>query len=152
MTEVFGLHGAANLQWQILVHLQEHVSHVNVLASVAVLVTDCTDHEGHDLSHVVGASLCEVRVDDHGSEGDSTQGESPCLVAHQLLPGQIRLEVVIETVISSVPVDVLFQVLVSQEIISWIIECVAGSVLLAEDIRADTSKEKSVSLLTHCDY
>ena len=122
MTEVFGLHGAAYLKGQVLVHLQEHVRHVQVLATIAVLVANDTKHEGDDLSHVVRASLCEVRVDDHGGEGCPSQAKSPSLVAHQLLLAQIRFEVVVEAMICTVPVDVLFQVLVSQEIICWIID------------------------------
>ena len=50
-----------------------------------------------------------------------------------------------------VPVDVLFEVLFSQEIVGWVELCVAGRVVRSEDILADTSEEEAVSLLTHFD-
>ena len=151
MAEVFGLHGAAHLQREIVVHLQQHVRHVYVLAAVAKLVADDTEHEGNKLAHVVGTPLCEIRVDHNGGEGDSAQGQRPRLIVHQLLLAQIILEVVIKAMIRTMPVDVLLQVLVPQEIIRWIVLCVASRVMLAKDIGADTSEEKAVSLLTHFD-
>ena len=38
VTEVLRLHSAAHFKRQVLVHVQEHVRHVDVLAAVAILV------------------------------------------------------------------------------------------------------------------
>ena len=139
VTEVFGLHAATDLQGEVIVHLEEHVGHVDVLVTVAPLVCDYTDHSWDELANIVGASLSEVGVDNSCCECNATEGQSQSLIAHHLLSAQVRLKVVIETMVSTMPVDVLFQVLFSEEIIRFIFLCKARHVVFTENIGADTS-------------
>ena len=122
---------------------------MDVLTSVAILISNNTREERNDFASIVRTTLREVRVDDNGSKSDSTESKRPGLVAQHLLLGDVTLERVVEAVVLSMPLKVLSEVFVPQEVVHVVPAGDTSSLLIAKDVHADTSHEDAVSLLTH---
>ena len=134
MAEVFGLHSSLHFKGQVLVHLQKHVSHGYVLVSVTILVSHQAEGERDELAGVVRSSASEVRVNNNRSEGSRAERVHPLLIVKHLLPSDITLEVIVEAMVLFVPLHVVFEVLVAQEVIGLVSDQVASHVVLSKNI------------------
>ena len=116
-----------------------------VLVRIAVLVSADTSEERDGFACIPRSTACKVRVDDNCGKGDCTESITPFNVPVELASKKVRLEVVVEAVIGSLPVDILSEVLAQEEVIDMVLNENTRCISFAEDVRTDTSQEKSIS-------
>ena len=145
MPVVFRLHASLNLDWHVIVHLKHHVGLVLVLLGIAVLIGNDTTEERNGFACIPCSTACKVRVDHNCCKGDRTENITPFLVPVELVLEPIRLEVVVEAVIGSLPFDVFSKVLFQEVVIHKILIKITCCECFTEDVRTNTSHEKSIS-------
>ena len=74
VAEVLGLQSTLHFQREVVVHFEQHIGEMEVLASVSILPGNESTSEWDELASVPRTSLGEVRVDNDGSKGYSREG------------------------------------------------------------------------------
>ncbi len=84
MSIVFILEGALDFEREVIVHLEHHVEELIVLLFAAPCVADESPQDYVDFAEIEAALSCEVRVDDGGSEAETTEAPGPLGSAEEL--------------------------------------------------------------------
>ena len=151
MTRVLGLERPSHLAGQVVVHFDHHCANVVALLRASPLVRNHTHEQRRQLAHVERMPGGVVRVDYNAREGHAQTYLHHLRHLQHLHLRHVALEVVVELVIRTVPLQVRQQVLVAQEGVGGVASRVAPGCLFAEDVAAIATEPVGISLLkTHC--